>query len=212
MLVKDIMTSNVITVSSRTSVNKALSIMIKHDFRRLPVVDKGHVVGLVSGRRLARVKPRTQAPLVWQVHYLISRTTVGDVMRKEVVAVSPTDTVETAVAKAQSEKVGTLLVIDNDKLVGICTTNDFFYRIVNPTLGLGETGIRVMINSDNIGVTIQKIVSCINQLGIEIKVIWAIPDSSGKQKDIILHLGTENAEKVIEELKKIGCTAIVLAR
>jgi acetoin utilization protein AcuB len=212
MLVKDVMTSNVITVSSNTSVSEAQAIMSKHDFRRLPVVDNGRLVGMVTGRRLAMVRPRAQAPLVWQAKYLISRTTVGDVMRREIVAVSPTDTVEKAVAKAQSEKVGTLLVMDNDQLVGICTTNDFFYRIVNPTLGLGEPGIRLLTSTDDIGVTAEKIVACVNKLGIKVKVLWAIPKGPGERNNIILHLEYEDAGKVVGELEKLGCAATVLER
>ncbi len=119
MLVQGIMTRNVITVSPKTSVVDAQKIMKEHKFRRLPVVDdSGRLVGLVTESRLERVKPQTAVPLLWQITYLISHTTVGDVMRKKVVTVKPTDTVEQAVAKAQSNKVGTLIVIDKGKIIG----------------------------------------------------------------------------------------------
>ena len=212
MLVSDIMTSNVVTVSSTTPVGEAQRIMKEQNFRRLPVVDKGKLVGLVTERRLEQVKPRTATPLLWQITYLISRTTVGDVMRKKVVTVSPTDTVEKAVAKAQAAKVGTLLVLDKGKLVGICTTNDFFYRIINPTLGLGETGTRILVTGGDIGATLEKVISCVNKTGIEVKVLWAIPTRSGDEADITLHLEAENADEVIKELGKLGFTATVVVR
>jgi acetoin utilization protein AcuB len=212
MLVKDIMTSGVITVPSNTPVGEAQSIMRENNIRRLPVVDSGKVVGVVTGRRLDRVSPPSSAPVVWQMRYLISHTTVRDVMRKDMVFVSPTDTVEHAIAKAQAAGVGSLLVIDKGKLVGICTTNNFFYKIVNPTLGIGESGIRVLVTGSSIGAETEKLVNCINKLGIEIKVIWAIPSGSGEQKDIILHLGTEEIDKVVKELEKMECSVTVLAR
>ena len=212
MLVRDIMSSRLITVPSNTPAGEAQSIMRENNIRRLPVVDSGKLVGMVTERRLERVKPRSSAPLLWQMSYLISHTTVRDIMRKDMVFVSPTDTVEYAVAKAQAEQVGSLLVMDKGKLVGICTTNDFFYKIVNPTLGLGETGIRILVTSDNIGPETQKIVNCVNKAGIEIKVLWAIPVGSGEQKNIILHLGTEDTDRVVKELEKLDCTVTVLAR
>jgi len=213
MFVMDVMTRNVITVSGNTPVVEAQAIMREHNFRRLPVVnDKGCLVGLVTEPRLERVKPRAAAPLLWQITYLISHTTVGDVMRKRVVTVKPTDTVEQAVAKAQSAKVGTLIVVDKGEIVGICTTNDFFYRIVNPTLGLGEPGTRILVSGDSIGQSVQEIASCINQLGIEIKVLWAITSPITSKKDIIIHLETEDAASVTKELKKLSCKARVLAR
>jgi len=113
MQVQSIMTKNVITVSPNTSVIDALKIMKEHNFSRLPVVDKnGRLVGLVTQNRLESVRPQTTSPLMWQITYVLHHTTVGDVMRKRLVTVSPDDTVEQAVALAQSTQVGTLIVID----------------------------------------------------------------------------------------------------
>ena len=213
MLVQGVMTRNVITVSPNISVVDAQKIMKEHNFRRLPVVDdNGRLIGLVTEGRLERVKPKTIAPLLWQITYLISHTTVGDVMRKRVVTVKPTDTVEQAVAKAQSAKVGTVIVVDNGKIVGICTTNDFFYRIVNPTLGIGESGIRILINGGGDGKSAEKIINCVNRLGVGIKIIWTSPSSTAEEHDITLQLDTEDATRVIKELAELGYEAAVRRR
>jgi len=215
MLVQGVMTRNVITVSPNTSAMDALKIMKEHNFRRLPVVDNGRLVGLVNERRLERIKPPTATPRLWQITYLfyqLSHTTAGDVMRKRVVTVKPTDTVEQAVAKAQSAKVGTLVVLDKDKIVGICTTNDFFYKIVNPTLGLGESGTRILINGGGDGKSAEKIISCINRLGVGIKLIWTSLSSTAKESDLTLQLDTKDATNVIKELEKLGYSASVRAR
>ncbi len=212
MLVQGIMSTNVITVSPHTPVADAQRTMKEHNFRRLPVVDHGQLVGLVTESRLERIKPRSAAPLLWQITYLVSRTIVGDVMRKRVVTVKPTDTVEHAVAKAQSAGVGTLVVIDKGKIVGICTTNDFFYRIVNPTLGLGEPGTRILINGGGDGKSSEEIIHSINKLGVAIKLIWTSPSSTAKENDITLQLDTEDANGIITELVKLGYEAIVRTR
>ncbi len=213
MLVQGFMTRNVITVSPDTAVVDALKIMKEHNFRRLPVVDKnGRLVGLVTESRLERVKPQTTAPLLWQITYLISHTTVGDVMRKRMVTVKPTDTVEQAVAKAQSAKVGTVIVVDGGKIVGICTTNDFFYGVVNPTLGIGEPGTRILINGGGDGKSAEKIISCINRLGVGIKIIWTSPSSTAKETDLTLQLDTEDATTVVKELGKLGYEVVVRRR
>ncbi len=213
MLVQGIMTRNVITVSPDTPVMEALKIMKEHKFRRLPVVgEDGRLVGLVTEPRLERVKPRTATPLLWQITYLISRTTVGDVMRKRVVTVKPTDTVEQAVAKAQSAKVGTVIVVEKNRIIGICTTNDFFYKIVNPTLGIGESGTRILIDGGGDSKSAEKIISCINRLGVEIKIIWTSPSSTAKETDITLQLDTEDATTVVKELAELGYEAVVRRR
>jgi acetoin utilization protein AcuB len=197
------MTKNVVTVSTNTSAIDALKIMKENNFRRLPVVDKkGKLVGLVTESRLERVKPQATTPLLWQMTYLISHTKVSDVMRKRVLTCKLTDTVEQAVAKAQKAKVGTLVVIEDNKIVGICTTNDFFYKITNPTLGIGEKGTRILIEAG--GKSAEEIIHCINQLGVEIKLIWTSPSSTTKELDLTLQLDTEDITKVTEELTKLG--------
>ena len=216
MLVRDVMTRNVITVTPRTSIGDAQRIMKERKFRRLPVVDRGKLVGLVTKTRLESVKPKTSAPLLWQLTYVISHTTVGDVMRKRVVRVKPTDTVEYAVAKAQSAKVGTLVVLEGDKIVGICTTNDFFYKIVNPTLGLGEPGVRLIVINIDSGKAVERIINRVNRLGVEIRVLWVITSLSFlDKKEVNIHLDTEDADKVaavMAAIEKMGYSVRQRAR
>ena len=212
MLVKDIMTKNVITASSDTPIGEAKKIMKEHKLRRLPVVDDDKLVGLAIEDRLERVSHPASAPTVWQVVWLVSRTTLGDVMEKDVVTVDPEATVEQAIALAQSRKVGSLVVVKDDRVVGIATTNDFFYRIANPILGIGEPGTRIVVHKGRGGRAIEEIVACINRLGIGIKVIWAVPFPTSKQEEIIIHLDTEDATEVIKELKTIGYRASIRAR
>ncbi len=211
MLVKDVMTKNVITVPSDTSVVDALKIMNEHGFRRLPVVDEGRLVGLVTRGRLEEVRPHTAAPVLWQISYLISHTTVGNVMRKKVVTVKPSDTVEESVAKAQSTKVGTLLVVDRGRVVGICTTNDYFYKVLNPMLGIGESGTRLIVTGGGDGLSLEKIIGCINSLKIGIKGVWILPVPK-RSRDVVLQLNTEDSDRVIKELAELGYPASVRPR
>jgi len=212
MLIKDVMTKNVVTVPSSTPVNDAKKIMKEHGFRRLPVVDDGKLVGIVTEGSLERVSPKTTAPLLWQITYVISHTTVKDVMRKKVVTIKPNATVEQGVALAQRRKVGALVVVEEGKVVGITTTNDFFYKIVNSTLGLDESGARLIVPGGGDGKSAEAIIVCINKLGVGIKLIWTLPSSVADRKDIIIQLDIEDATGVIKELQNLGYSASVRAR
>jgi len=78
---------------------------------------------------------------------------------------SPDITAEEALATAQEKKVGSLIVEDDCKhVVGIVTTNDFFYKIVNPVLGLGEPGTRIEIAGGGESKPLEDILSTINGL------------------------------------------------
>ncbi len=213
MLVLDLMTHDVITVNRETPVLEALKIMHEHGFRRLPVVDEdGRPVGVVSQSAIEKLKPQSGIPMIWQAGPWAARHTVAEVMNKKMVTVKPTDTVEFATNKAQTSKVGSLLVVDDNKLVGVVTTNDIFYKVVNPTLGIGESGTRVVIVGGGTGKNAENIISAINRLGIEIKIICAIYSSSNQKNNLVLHLETDDARNVVGELTRLGYEARIVNR
>jgi acetoin utilization protein AcuB len=213
MLVVDLMTTNVITIRREAPVAEALKIMHEHGFRRLPVVDEdGRPVGVVSQRGIETLKPQSALPALWQMGRWASNHTVDEVMHKKLVTVKPTDTVEHATAKAQTTRVGALLVVEESKVVGIVTTNDIFYRVVNPTLGIGEPGTRIVIIGGGTGEHAEKIISIINRLGVAIKVIWGIFSPTNKKNNLVVHLDTDDARAIIGELAGMGYRARMVNR
>lgn len=118
-LVKDWMSENVITVGPDASVLEAHQLMREKSVRRLPVVKKGKLVGLLS---LGDVREATHD----EVHLK-----VREVMSQNVVAVSAGDTIKTAAMLMYTNKIGALPVIDNhDQLVGIITESDIFKVLI----------------------------------------------------------------------------------
>jgi acetoin utilization protein AcuB len=213
MLVVDLMTRDVITVTRETSVLEALKIMLEKGFRRLPVVDEdGHPVGVVSQRSIEKLKPQSGLPMLWQAGPWAARHTVGEVMSKKVVAVRPMDTVEIATSKAQAARVGSLLVVEEGKIVGVVTTNDIFYKVVNPTLGIGEPGSRVVIVGGGSGENAERIIAAINRLGVKIKVIWAVFSPTNLKSNLVVHLDIDDARRVVGELTQLGYEARIVNR
>ncbi|MDY7030614.1 MAG: CBS domain-containing protein [Thermodesulfobacteriota bacterium] len=213
MYVRDIMTTNVVTVPSKTSIADAKRIMQAHKFRRLPVVDKGKLVGMVTEHKLESVAPSKATSLtVWEIGYLLEKSTVKEIMEKDVITVHPDMTVEKAVAIAQAKKIGALLVMDNGRVEGIVTTNDFFYKIVNKVLGIGEPGARIEVSGAGEGKALQEVISCINKHGLRIMTLHVdTPPDKGKN-DLIVHVDSEDVRKVIEELKEKGYSATIRTR
>jgi len=205
MLIRDVMTTNVVTVPSKTSISDAKRIMEAHRIQRLPVVDKGKLVGIVTARRLESVSPSKATSLtVWEMTYLLSTTPVKEIMEKKVITVSPDTTSEEAVAIAQSNKVGCLVVVDDGQVVGITTTNDFFYKIVNPILGLGDPGTRIEVIGAGSGKALEEVISAVNKHGLEIITlhIEVLPDKA--EKDICIHVNSGDVKELVGELKAKG--------
>lgn len=203
MYIKDIMTTNVVTIPSTTSLAEAKRIMDAHRVRRLPVVDRGELVGLISDHMINMATPRKGTTLsVWEFSYQLNAIKVSEIMEKSVVAVSPDITAEEALAMAQSKKVGSLIVEDDCKhVVGIVTTNDFFYKIVNPVLGLGQPGTRIEIAGGGESKPLEDILSTINSMNYPMTNLHIISLPGSEQKDVVIHLATENVLPLLDSLK-----------
>jgi len=199
------MTSNVITIPSDTPVLEAERILAFHKFERLPIVDKGKLVGLVTKDDLLKAEPSSATSLSrGELLYLLSKLTVKEIMKKNVVTVPPDIPVELATAIAQKNRVGCLPVVEGDRVVGILTTNDIFYKILNPLFGIGETGKRIIIYEGGERDKMQKVLESINKLDLKIKTFWTIKSPDADKNDLIVHLDAEDISQLISELKKLG--------
>ncbi len=129
--VSEAMTKKVVTTAPRISIYEAARMMIERGFRRLPVVLNGKFVGLASVRTILQffgsstVFKHLQSRAMAQV----LQTSVLEATRKDVVTVEPSADVGEAAKLLQDNKVGSLPVVENERLVGILTERDFFKLI-----------------------------------------------------------------------------------
>jgi len=214
MYVKDVMTMNVVNIPSNTTISDAKKIMDVHKIRRLPIVDRGKIVGIVTEHRLEAYTPSKATSLsVWEIGYLLGNTTVKDIMEKNAVSVTPEMTVEEALATAQERKVGSLLVVEKSgQLVGIVTTNDFFYKIANPTLGIGMPGTRVEVMTKTDKPILEDISKATSQKGMKILTLHMISSTEIGGKDIVIQVDTEDVSKMVKELKDKDYEVLVRKR
>lgn len=213
MQVRDIMTTNVVTIPSSTTITGAKRIMEAHHFRRLPVVDKGKLVGVVTERRLESVSPSKATSLtVWELSYLLDKTPIKDVMERNVVTVSPDMTAEESLTTAQTNRVGSLVVMEDDRVVGIVTTNDFFYKIVNPLLGLGEPGSRIEVIGGGESKDLEGIISTVNSLGMEITGLHIEKLPEATRRNVCVHINSDDVSQLITELQGKGYKASLVRR
>jgi acetoin utilization protein AcuB len=131
MKVRECMKSPVFTVTPETLISSALETMREKHVRRLPVVEDGKLVGLVTRNIIQEAVPATPEPLtLWGLHYQLSCMKVRDVMITDVVAVHPDDTIKEVVASGEKHQIGTFPVVnDNGNLVGILTGTDLLHIV-----------------------------------------------------------------------------------
>jgi acetoin utilization protein AcuB len=215
MYVKEYMSTNVITVNSDTLIHDAEKIMRDNKIHRLPVVDKGKLVGLLTRRKLREASPSPATSLsIWEINYLLAKMKVKDVMEKSLFTVTPDTTVEQAVSEAQKRGIGTLLVVDKDKpdrLIGIATTTDL-YKLTTEILGFGQPGARLHILEPSKAGSCYEVMDIINKRGVRILSMFHVTPPSIGREDCIVQIDTEDASQIIEELKSKGYGAQIRPR
>ena len=166
MIVGERMTRDPIFIRDDTPLDEAMKIMRDNKIRRLPVLnDKGALIGIVSERDLLYASPSPATSLsIYELHYLMSRIAVADVMTTEVITVAEDAPLEEAARIMADNKIGGLPVVSRGELVGIITETDLF-RIFLELLAAREIGVRLtMLVPDEKGV-LAKITGEIAELG-----------------------------------------------
>jgi len=185
--------------------------MTAHNITRLPVVDRNKLVGIVTSRMIESVSPSKATSLsIWEVSYLLEKTTVKEIMLKDVFTVGPDTDAEQALAGAQKRKLGSAVVVQDDKVVGIVTTTDFFNNIINPLLGIDLPGDRIevtgaILKSKGSG-QLEKLIAIIRKFGYKINTIHIEGDPMKQEvHDVCFHVfdGTD-INKLLEEFRKEG--------
>jgi acetoin utilization protein AcuB len=143
MLVRDWMSTKVVTVDVNATMHEAIDLMTDNDINMMPVMEKGRLVGIVTDRDLRRASPSDAVMLdVRQILYHMSRVEVGAIMNRTCITVKPDDTIEETAETLLSNKISGCPVLDAEKnLVGVFTKHDM-YKAMLSLGGFDSRGIR----------------------------------------------------------------------
>jgi CBS domain-containing protein len=122
------MTPDPVTICPETTLPEADHLMKKCNVRRLPVVEQGRLVGIVTLGDIRDASPScTTALSFYEWHYLLARLTVRDVMTRDPIWVSPETSLQAAGRLMLEHNISGLPVCDEaGRLVGIITDRDIF--------------------------------------------------------------------------------------
>ncbi len=130
-LVKDWMTADPVTIDPHTTLPEANRLMKECNIRRLPVVEKGKLVGIITLSDIREASPSQATALsIYELNFLLARLTVGEIMTRDPFTVSPDTSIEAAARLMLEHKIGSLPVVDGARLLGIITESDIFRLLV----------------------------------------------------------------------------------
>ena len=206
MKVRDFMKTEVITVDTKTPIMAALDIMKTNRIKRLPVTKNTKFVGFVTRAMIRDASPSEATSLsVYELNYLISKMTVGDIMVKDPVTISPELPVEEAIWLGKEQGIGAFPVIENGNLVGIITASDIT-DVVSNALGLGDRDskrITIDASGKRFGF-LKTLIEVLDSHQIPLLSIMSIPKSTKGDWFLVLRLGTRDAGPAAADLKEKG--------
>jgi acetoin utilization protein AcuB len=125
MRVADIMTPRPVTIAPQNAIGTAIALMRAGGFRRLPVVENGRLVGIVTAHDLQLV---SNTPAImrepWHDNYIFQHIPVSTCMTPHPITVTPESSIAEAARLMRDHKIGGLPVVEGDQVVGIVTETD----------------------------------------------------------------------------------------
>ncbi len=166
MLVKNWMSTNVVTVDQDDSMEDAMDLLKKHNIKMLPVMQKNKPVGIITDRDLKRASASDATTLeIHELLYLISKIKVKDIMSEPAITIPDDYTVEEAAEVLLKNKISGAPVVDDiGQIMGIITQNDIFRVIISLT-GVGKKGVQFAFQLDDRPGSIKEVADVIRQHG-----------------------------------------------
>ena len=185
MVVRDYMSSKVITVDRQCAVADAGALLRKHRIRQLPVVRKDRLVGIITDRDLRGTPAATK--------------TVGEIMTAKPTVIGPGTPIDEAARLLRKLKVGALPVVDDRRLVGIITTADVLDAFVE-FCGVTEPTYHLMLAGSGGAGTRWRVRRIIDQKHGDLK--WIYRDRRSGKVD--LRLKATNIDDIVSALEADG--------
>ena len=203
MYVKSRMTSNPYTIAFDAPVTEVIELMREKNLKRVPVVHGDKVVGMITQGDIQKVSPTKATTLsIFEINYLLSKTKVSDAMTKEVITISPDALLEEAAVLMRDNKISTLAVVKDNKLVGIITESDIFDAFID-LLGFRDVGSRITVQALDAPGALSDITEIFKELDLNISHIAVYRGSTGFS-DVVIRTNSINTDVLEKRLEEHG--------
>ena len=192
MLVGQIMSAKLVTISPTRQVGQALQLMQKHQIRHLPVMEKDRMVGWITSRDLREILLAS----------MLEEIKVGDVMVQVPLSVTPDTEVEEAARLIHEHKIGGMPVVERDRLVGVITMQDLIAAFI-AMLGLLKSSSRLDLLIENQPEALDAATRLIKAAGGKV-INVALGPTQGDKRPYYFRLEKADLEPIMDTLKQQG--------
>jgi acetoin utilization protein AcuB len=195
MFVRQRMTRNPVTVTPKAMLSTAREKMTAGQFRHVPVVQEGVLVGMLTDRDLR------------QYVGVEERTRIEAAMTETPLSVAPTLPVEEATKLLLTHHISGLPVLESGQLIGIITTSDILRAFLDLTGATAEQSLRVHIAAQA-GTTLMEAAQVLTQAGGEVLSMGTYGDLTENQRTGLVRVRGLDASATSTVLRQNGYTVL----
>jgi acetoin utilization protein AcuB len=193
MKVKKRMAKKVVIIRKDATVSDAINLMKKHSIRHLPVIEEGELVGWVTEGDIR------QAYLA----SLIEQVSIGDIMIKDPMTISPEANLEEAAALLFRHGIGGLPVVDKNKVVGVITVADIMAAFIE-VMGILKESSRIDVILGGKAHAFENVSKIIRDHGSEIISVGMSAHQDRTKRVYYLRLAKCAVDPIAKGIEKAG--------
>jgi acetoin utilization protein AcuB len=204
MIVDEIMSRKVITVKSGDTLYKAQELMVKNSIRHLPVVQGKELDGIITESDV-RGAFITQSIGSSEIAILDpKKMKVADFMTRNPQVVGPETNVEDAALLIYKNKIGSIPVLDDNKLVGIVSILDLLGLFID-LMGIIHSSSRVDVIMDKDPKNFESVSKIIHDQDLNIISVGMTPYAKNKKKQVyFFRLDLCETGPLVKKIEKAG--------
>ena len=197
------MLKNFIAMPPEALAEDALKLMEEQQFLMLFVLKDGKPVGYVRLEDIKAAMPSLMTGLdKHEINYLLSKLTVGRIMRKDLTAVTPETEIESAAMLMHDKNLAGLAVLDaSGDLIGYINRT-VMLEVLAEEMGHGKGGSRIVFEVEDRPGVLKSVAAIIDELGYSI--ISTGTFTHGSRRMVVIRVDTPNPSSIAAALQKAG--------
>ncbi|MFA4137454.1 MULTISPECIES: CBS and ACT domain-containing protein [unclassified Brevibacillus] len=205
MRIEEIMRKKMVTIQPSTTIGEALLLLRANRIRHLPVIENDSLVGIVSDRDLRDALPSRL--LTHDDDDTVLHKPVANIMNQQVITAHPLDFIEDAALQLYDHKIGSLPIVEGNRLVGLITESDLFSSLIE-LFGVNKPSSHIEVEVDDRVGMLAEVSQVFRDAQVNVTSVVVFPGKKPAKKNLVFRVQTIDPRIVTQLLLEKGFSVI----
>ncbi|MED1914877.1 CBS and ACT domain-containing protein [Bacillus thuringiensis] len=205
MRIEEIMRKKIVTIQPSTTIGEALLLLRANRIRHLPVIENDSLVGIISDRDLRDALPSRL--LTHDDDDTVLHKPVADIMNQQVITAHPLDFIEDAALQLYDHKIGSLPIVEGNRLVGLITESDLFSSLIE-LFGVNKPSSHIEVEVDDRVGMLAEVSQVFRDAQVNVTSVVVFPGKQPAKKNLVFRVQTIDPRIVKQLLLEKGFSVI----